>query len=66
MNWLAYGVSPDYNTGCMVVVRTYNRYGKQVGIYNVDIPADVVNAWGTDRTVIDDWIFYITLLKRKK
>lgn len=65
VTWQVFDLSRDTTKGCNSYVSLYNRIGNNVFALNVAIPASVVNKWGTDDKVIDDYILTFLGLKRK-
>lgn len=64
--WTAFDLSRDTTKGCNTYVAIYNRQGNNVHALNVPIPASVVNKWGTDDKVIDDYILSFLGLTRRQ
>lgn len=54
----------DTTNGCNTYVQFFDKKRK-IGDTNVPIPASVVNKWGTDDKVIEDYILTFLNLKRK-
>lgn len=66
LGWTAFGLSSDTTVGCNTYVQLYTRKGTSVMAFNCPIPASVTNRWGSDNTIIDDYILsQYPLLKRK-
>jgi hypothetical protein len=65
LSWVVFGLRRESGTPCMVYVSIYNRYGEQVKTAPMTIPASVVDAWGANNAVIDNWIFDNTPYRKK-
>lgn len=56
----------DSTNGCNTYVEFYDRKGKRLGAKNIAIPSYIVNKWGTDDTIIKDYVInFLSLFKRK-
>lgn len=65
INWWVFGLGRDTAQGCTAYVVAYDKRGKKVTDGNVPIPAAIVKEWGTDNTLIDDFILkFYNLIKR--
>jgi hypothetical protein len=65
VTWVVFGLTRDTTQGCNTYVVAYDRKGKKVADGNVPIPAHIVQEWGTDNTLIDDFILkFYNLIKR--
>jgi hypothetical protein len=65
ITWVVFGLSRDTTQGCNSYVVAYDRKGRKVTDGNVPIPAHIVQEWGTDNTLIDDFILnFYKLIKR--
>ena len=65
INWWVFGLGRDTTQGCNTYVVAYDKRGKKVTDGNVPIPAAIVKEWGTDNTLIDDFILnFYKLIKR--
>jgi hypothetical protein len=65
ITWVVFGLSRDTTQGCNTYVVAYDRKGRKVTDGNVPIPAHIVQEWGTDNTLIDDFILkFYNLIKR--
>ena len=65
VTWVVFGLTRDTAQGCNTYVVAYDRKGKKVTDGNVPIPAAIVKQWGTDNTLIDDFILkFYNLIKR--
>ena len=65
ITWVVFGLTRDTTQGCNTYVVVYDRKGKKVTDGNVPIPAHIVQQWGTDNTLIDDYILkFYNLIKR--
>ena len=65
INWWVFGLGRDTAQGCNTYVVAYDKRGKKVTDGNVPIPAAIVKEWGTDNTLIDDFILkFYNLIKR--
>ena len=65
ITWVVFGLTRDTTQGCNTYVVAYDRKGKKVTDGNVPIPAAIVKEWGTDNTLIDDYILkFYNLIKR--
>jgi hypothetical protein len=65
LTWRVFDLSRDSTQGCNSYVVLYNRKAKQVFNLNVPIPANIVRNWGTDDTIIDDYILTFLNLTKK-
>lgn len=65
VTWMVFGLTRDTTQGCSTYVVAYDRKGKKITDGNVPIPAEIVKQWGTDNTLIDDYILkFYNLIKR--
>ncbi len=65
ITWVVFGLTRDTTQGCNTYVVAYDRKGRKVTDGNVPIPAHIVQEWGTDNTLIDDFILkFYNLIKR--
>ena len=65
ITWVVFGLGRDTTKGCNTYVVAYDRKGRKVTDGNVPIPAHIVQQWGTDNTLIDDFILkFYNLIKR--
>jgi hypothetical protein len=65
VTWVVFGLSRDTTQGCNTYVVAYDKRGRKVTDGNVPIPAAIVKEWGTDNTLIDDFILnFYKLIKR--
>ena len=65
VTWSVFGLTRDTAQGCNTYVVAYDRKDKKVTDGNVPIPAAIVKQWGTDNTLIDDFILkFYNLIKR--
>ena len=65
ITWVVFGVGRDTTQGCTAYVVAYDKKGKKITDGNVPIPAAIVQQWGTDNTLIDDFILnFYKLIKR--
>lgn len=65
INWWVFGLGRDTAQGCTAYVVAYDKRGKKVTDGNVPISAAIVKEWGTDNTLIDDFILkFYNLIKR--
>jgi hypothetical protein len=65
ITWVVFGLSRDTTQGCNSYVVAYDKRGRKVTDGNVPIPAHIVQEWGTDNTLIDDFILkFYNLIKR--
>jgi hypothetical protein len=65
ITWVVFGLGRDTTQGCNTYVVAYDRKSKKVTDGNVPIPAHIVQQWGTDNTLIDDYILnFYKLIKR--
>ena len=65
VTWSVFGLTRDTTQGCNTYVVAYDKRGKKITDGNVPIPANIVQAWGTDNTLIDDYILkFYNLIKR--
>jgi hypothetical protein len=65
ITWVVFGLTRDTTQGCNTYVVAYDKRGKKVTDGNVPIPAHIVQEWGTDNTLIDDFILkFYNLIKR--
>jgi hypothetical protein len=56
LGWSAFNLTSDTTQGCQTYVQLYGKNGQSVANFNQPIPASVVKVWGTDNSVIDDYI----------
>jgi len=65
ITWVVFGLTRDSAQGCNTYVVAYDKRGRKVTDGNVPIPAAIVKEWGTDNTLIDDFILnFYKLIKR--
>ena len=65
VTWVVFGLTRDTTQGCNTYVVAYDKRGRKVTDGNVPIPAAIVRQWGTDNTLIDDFILkFYNLIKR--
>lgn len=65
VTWSVFGLTRDTAQGCTAYVVAYDKRGNKVTDGNVSIPAEIVKQWGTDNTLIDDYILkFYNLHKR--
>ena len=65
VTWVVFGLTRDTAQGCNTYVVAYDKKGRKVTDGNVPIPAAIVKQWGTDNTLIDDFILkFYNLIKR--
>ena len=65
VTWVVFGLTRDDNKGCSSYVEMFDKKGKKIFDGNVPIPAHIVQQWGTDNTLIDDFILnFYKLIKR--
>ena len=65
VTWVVFGLTRDTTQGCNTYVVAYDKKGRKVTDGNVPIPAAIVKEWGTDNTLIDDFILnFYKLIKR--
>ena len=65
ITWVVFGLTRDENKGCSSYVEMFDKKGKKIFDGNVPIPAHIVQQWGTDNTLIDDFILnFYKLIKR--
>ncbi len=65
VTWVVFGLTRDENKGCSSYVEFFDKKGKKIFDGNVPIPAAIVQMWGTDNTLIDDYILnHYKLIKR--
>ena len=65
VTWVVFGLTRDENKGCSSYVEFFDKKGKKIFDGNVPIPAAIVQMWGTDNTLIDDYILnFYKLIKR--
>lgn len=56
----------DTTSGCNTYVTYHDRKGKKLHEKNVRIPAEIVNKWGTDDSILNVYVLsQINLTKRK-
>ena len=65
LTWTAFGLTRDTTQGCNTYVQMFDRTGKKVLDFNCPIPAATVNKWGTDDSVIDDYILTMYGLRKR-
>jgi hypothetical protein len=65
ITWVVFGLGRDTTQGCNTYVVAYDKRGRKITDGNVPIPAHIVQQWGTDNTLIDDFILkFYNLIKR--
>lgn len=65
ITWVVFGLGRDTTQGCNTYVVAYDKRGRKITDGNVPIPAAIVKEWGTDNTLIDDFIInFYKLIKR--
>ena len=53
--WSAFGLSNN-GEGCSTYVTLNGKLNQKLTDFNCGIPSYIVNQWGTDNTIIDDYI----------
>ncbi len=66
LSWQANAVTRDTSMPVVFFVGLYNRSARRVYDTNVTVPASVIAEWGTDNSLIDDYILTKLSLKKKK
>ena len=56
INFNAFNVTPDTTSGCQTYVQLFDKNGKSIADFNCFIPSSVKNVWGTDDSVIFNYI----------
>jgi hypothetical protein len=56
INFNAFNVTPDTASGCQTYVQLFDKNGRSIADFNCPIPASVKNVWGTDDSVIFNYI----------
>ena len=56
LNFSAFNVTPDTASGCQTYVQLFDKNGRRIADFNCPIPSSVKNVWGTDDSVIYDYI----------
>lgn len=65
VTWSVFGLTRDTAQGCTAYVVAYDKRGRKITDGNVPIPAAIVQQWGTDNTLIDDYILnFYKIIKR--
>jgi hypothetical protein len=54
--WNVQNVTRDTTQGSPCYVNMYDRGGRNFGQVNCYIPKEIINAWGTSDTIIDDYV----------
>ena len=65
ITWIVFGLTRDTTQGCSTYVVAYDKSGKKITDGNVPIPAEIVKQWGTDNTLIDDYILKFYNLQKR-
>ena len=65
VTWSVFGLTRDTAQGCTAYVVAYDKKGRKVTDGNVPIPAAIVQQWGTDNTLIDDYILNFYNLQKR-
>lgn len=65
VTWVVFGLGRDTAQGCNSYVVAYDRKGNKITDKNIPIPAAIVKQWGTDNTLIDDYILKFYNLQKK-
>jgi hypothetical protein len=65
VTWSVFGLTRDTAQGCTAYVVAYDKKGKKITDGNVPIPAAIVQQWGTDNTLIDDYILNFYNLQKR-
>jgi hypothetical protein len=66
ITWTVFGLGRDTTLGCNSYVVAYDRKGNKITDRNIPIPAEIVKQWGTDSTLIDDYILKFYNLQKKQ
>jgi hypothetical protein len=66
ITWTVFGLGRDTTLGCNSYVVAYDRKGNKITDRNIPIPAEIVKQWGTDNTLIDDYILKFYNLQKKQ
>lgn len=56
INFNAFNVTPDTASGCQTYVQLFDKNGRSIADFNYPIPASIKNVWGTDDSVIFNYI----------
>lgn len=65
LTWAVLSLTRDTAVGANSYVQMFDRKARRVYEANVYIPKEVIRVWGTDDTVIDDYILnYYNLTRR--
>ena len=59
LNFYAFGVQSDSTQGCNTYVQLFDKTGKTLSAFNQPIPANVLNQWKADPSVIFNYILSI-------
>lgn len=65
ITWTVFELGRDTAKGCNSYVVVYDRKGNKITDRNIPIPAAIVKQWGTDNTLIDDYILKFYNLQKK-
>ena len=59
LNFYAFGVQSDSTQGCNTYVQVFDKNCKSLFAFNQPIPANILNQWKADPTVIFTYILFI-------
>lgn len=65
ITWVVFGLTRDTTQGCNTYVVAYDKIGRKITDGNVPISAAIVKEWGTDNTLIDDFILKFYNLQKR-
>ena len=64
LSWVANSIAREAGKPCTLSVTLYHRNQRKYS-FELTVPAETVDKWGTDNSVIDNYIFSVTRFKRK-
>lgn len=65
LTWLIMKIGRDTTKGCEATITMYNRKKWLIFSEQIYIPAEVIKRWGTDDTLIDDYVLNFYSLTRR-
>jgi hypothetical protein len=65
VSWQANSITRDTSAPVIFSIVFYSRKGVRVSDINLNIPANIIQQWGTSDTIIDDYILAKYGLKRR-
>jgi hypothetical protein len=65
LSWKANDLSRDTSAPVVFYIALHSRTGAKITDFNLTIPANIIQQWGTSDTIIDDYILSKYTLKKR-